>query len=260
MGSSTDQPNGNPDTLHDMAPRSILKTTIRQKMNRYIEMTQNWNDEAYYDEYHDGDSRRSWSTMALVLTGLAGLLVGFACAACLGALGLALLLLPTSASSATPAPPDAVVIVPTLMPPPQAQPFISGGLGLSQQEWEQRYGPGSQSETPGYLWYQGTYLVSFQESNVWYIEQRWSPENAATVDVARAQGAGLIAADSQYIQTYNPEGRPDLVADLYLSQSLISRFSGDVWVGGQPGNFIVAYNISDFGVTRMVITVGNNPS
>lgn len=229
-------------------------------------MTQSWNDEAYYDEYYDGDSRRSWSTMALVLTGLAGLLVGFACAACLGALGLALFLIPTSASSTTPAPPEAVVIVPTPLPPPQpvnpppeAQLLVSGGLGLSQQEWEQRYGPGSASETPGYLWYQGTYLVSFQDGNVWYIEQRWSPENPATVDIARAQAGGLIVADSQYIQTYSPEGRPDLVADLYLSQSLISRFSGNVWMGGQPGNFTVSYNISDFGVARMVITLGNNP-
>jgi hypothetical protein len=232
-------------------------------------MTQNWNDEAYYDEYYDGGSGRSWSTMALVLTGLAGLLVGFACAACLGALGLALLLLPTSTAGATPAPPDAVVIVPTPMPPPQpvnpppppeAQPFVSGGLGLSQQEWEQRYGPGSPSETPGYLWYQGTYLVAFPEGNVSYIEQRWGPENAATVDGARAQSGGLMPADSQYIQTYSPEGRPDLVVDLYFSPSLISRFSGNLWVGGQPGNFIVSYNVFDFGVSRMVITVGNNPS
>jgi len=229
-------------------------------------MTQNWNDEAHYDEYYDGDSGRSWSTTALVLSGLAGLMVGFACAACLGALGL-VLLLPTSTSSATPAPPDAVVIIPTPMPPPQpvnpppqAQPFVSGGLGLSQPEWEQRYGPGSQSETPGYLWYQGRYLASFQEGNVWYIEQRWGPENAATVDIARAQSSSLIPADSQYIQTYSPEGRPDLVVDLYLSQLLVGRFGGNVWVGGQPGNFIVAYNVSDFGVTRMVITLGNNPS
>jgi hypothetical protein len=230
-------------------------------------MTQDWNDEAYYhDEYGDRDSGRSWPTTALVLSGLAGLLVGFACAACLGAIGLAWLLLPTSTASATPTPAAALVTVPTPMLPPQSapspatQPFISGGLGLSQQEWEQRYGPGSPSETPGYLWYQGTYLVAFQEGNVSYIEQRWSPENAVTIDDARAQSAGLIPTDSQYSQTYSPEGRPDLVADLYFSQSLISRYSGNVWVGGQPGNFVVTYTMFDFGITRMVITVGNNPS
>ena len=234
-------------------------------------MTQDWNGEAYYhdDEYHDADTARSWSTMALVLSGLAGVLVGFACAACLGGMGLALLLLPTSTASATPAPADDLVIVPTPMPPPQpvnpppppeAQPFVSGGLGLSQQEWEQRYGPGSPSETPGYLWYQGTYLVAFPAGNVSYIEQRWSPENATTIDDARAQSGGLIPADRQYIQTSNPEGRPDLVADLYFSQSSISRFSGNVWVGGQPGNFTVTYTVFENRVTRMVITLGNNPS
>jgi hypothetical protein len=232
-------------------------------------MTQDWNDEAYYyDEYGDGDSGRSWSTMALILTGLAGVLIGFACAACLGGMGLAFLLLPTPTATANPAPAATVIILPTPTftpqpanpPPPEAQPFASGGLGLSQQEWEQRYGPGSPSETPGYLWYQGTYLVAYQEGNVAYIEQRWSPENAATIDNARVQSSGLMPADGQYVQTFSPEGRPDLVADLYLSQSLISRFSGNPWVGGQPGNFAVTYAVSESGVSRSVITLGNNPS
>ena len=138
--------------------------------------------------------------------------------------------------------------------------MVSGGLGLSQAEWEQRYGPGSPSETPGYLWYQGTYLVGFPEGNVGYIERRWNPENAATIDDARLQSGELIPADRQYIQTYSPEGRPDLVVDLYYSPSLVTRFSGNMWAGGQPGNFIVTYNVSDFGVIRMVISLGNNPS
>jgi hypothetical protein len=234
-------------------------------------MTQDWNDEAsYYDEYDDGDSGRRWSTMALVLTGLAGVLVGFACAACLGGIGLALLLLPTSTATATPAPAATAIILPTPAPTPlpanpppppsEPQPFASGGLGLSQQEWEQRYGPGNPSETPGYLWYQGRYLVAYQEGNVAYVEQRWSPEAAATIDDARAQTGGLIPADGQYIQTFSPEGRPDLVADLYFSQSLFSRFSGNVWVGGQPGNFTATYTVSESGVIRMVITLGNNPT
>jgi hypothetical protein len=236
-------------------------------------MTQDWNDqEYYYDEYTDGDSGRSWSSMALILSGLVGVLIGFACAACLGGLGLAFLLIPTSSTStantANPVPAATLVVLPAPtftpqpqnLPPPGNQPFVSGGLGLSQQEWEQRYGPGSQSETPGYLWYQGTYLVAYQEGNVAYIEQRWNPENAATVDNTRAQSSGLMPADGRYVQTFSPEGRPELVADLYFSQTLISRFSGNVWVGGQPGNFAVTYTISENGVIRSVITLGNNPS
>jgi hypothetical protein len=191
-----------------------------------------------------------------------------------GAIGLAFLLIPTgstSSSASTLPTPEVIAVIPAVPPPtpqpvnpppaaPEPIPFASGGLGLSQQEWEQRYGPGSQSETPGYLWYQGRYLVAYQEGNVSYIEQRWSPETAITIDDARAQSGGLIPTDRQYVQTYSPEGRPDLVVDLHLSQSLASRFSGNVWVGGQPGNFTVSYNVFETGVTRMVITLGNNPS
>lgn len=227
-------------------------------------MAQDWNDEAYNydDEYYAGASGRSWSTMALILSGLAGALIGFACAACLGGLGLAWLLLPTGSTSSQPTPTTILVNppIPEALPPPAAAPaFVSGGLGVSQPEWEQRYGPGSQSETPGYLWYQGTYLVAFQDGNVAYIERRWPPESAASFDDARLQGGELIPADRQYVQTYNPDGRPDWVADLYLSPSLSSRFGGSLWAGGQPGNFTVAYNVFDFGVTRMVIKLGNSP-
>jgi hypothetical protein len=230
-------------------------------------MAQNWDDEAYSygDEYYAEASGRTWSTTALILSGLAGALIGFACAACLGGVGLAWLLLPAESTSSVPTPTAALVSPPTpqtFNPPPaqEAAPLVSGGLGLSQPEWEQRYGPGSQSETPGYLWYQGQYLVAFQDGNVAYIERRWSPESAASFDDARLQGGELIPTDRQYVQTYNPGGRPDLVTDLYLSPSLISRFGGNLWVGGQPGNFTVTYNVFDYGVTRMVIQLGNSPS
>ena len=48
-------------------------------------MTQDWNDEAYYyDDYYDETPGRRWSSLALVLSGLLGVLIGFACAACVG--------------------------------------------------------------------------------------------------------------------------------------------------------------------------------
>ncbi|GAB4538863.1 MAG: hypothetical protein Kow0063_27140 [Anaerolineae bacterium] len=232
-------------------------------------MTQEWNDEAYYDdeEYYEEAAGRSWSTMALVLSGLAGVLIGFACAACLGGVGLALLLLPAESSSA-PVPTDTFVGPPTAAPTPQmvnpppapeTPPFVSGGLGLPQPEWEQRYGPGSPSETAGYLWYRSAYLVAFQDGQVAYIERRWSPENPATIEDARLLSSELIPTDRQLIQSYNPGGRPDLVVDLYLSPSLAGRFAGNPWVGGQPGNFTIAYSVFDVSVTRMVIKLGNNP-
>lgn len=230
-----------------------------------FQMTQNWNDEAYYDEYYEGVSERSWSTLALVLSGLAGVLIGFACAACLGGIGLAILLLPADTSSGTLAPTPVVVLPPTPQPvnpppAPELPALASGGLGLSKPEWEQIYGPGAPTDRPDLFWYQGIYLVGFQEGNISSIERQWPPENAVIVDEARQQSVSLVPGDSQNLQSGNPEGRPDLIVDLYSSPWLISRFSGGVWAGSQPGNFTVTFSVSGPGVTRMAISLGNNPS
>jgi hypothetical protein len=229
-------------------------------------MTQNWNDEAYYGDYYEEAPGRSWSTLALVLSGLAGVLLGFACAACLGGIALAILVLPADNSSNASAPTPVVVIAPTPQPvnpapAPELPPLPSGGLGLSKPEWEQIYGPGAPTDRPDFFWYQGgTYLVGFQEGNISYIERQWPPENAVPVDEARRQSGALIPGDSQNLQSGSPEGRADLIVDLYSSPWLVSRFSGGVWAGGQPGNFTVTFNVYEPGVTRMAISLGNNPS
>ena len=244
--------------------------------DRSIQLAEPWSSEGYYyDEYGDAGYPRSWSTLALILSGLLGILVGFACAICVGGVGLAILLLQpeedgTTAANLAPAPaaapapvPAAPAGVPTLeyLPPPApvAEPFYSGGLGLTQEEWEQLHGLGS-ADPSGFISYEnGTYLVGFQEGKVWHIERPWGPETPLTVEDARAESQNLIPADRQYLQAYSPEGRPDLVVDLYLSPSLASRFSGDWWTGGEPGNFTVTYSVSGYSVSRMVIALGNTP-
>jgi hypothetical protein len=227
-------------------------------------MTQNWNDEAHYDDYYETAPERSWSTLALILAGLAGILIGFACAACVGGAGLALFLLPADTSSQAPEP-TAILAAPVEpqpvnpAPAPVAPALPSGGLGLSQPEWEQLYGPGAPSDRPGFLWYQGgIYLVGFQDGSVSYIERQWPPESGITVDEARRQSGELSPFDRQYIQAYSPEGRPDLVVDLYMSPWLAGRFGGG-WVNGQPGNFTATFTLVQPNVTRMVISLGNNP-
>jgi hypothetical protein len=52
-----------------------------------------YDDQYYYDEYYDQTPRRGWSSLALAISGLVGLVLGFACAACVG-LALVLFLLP----------------------------------------------------------------------------------------------------------------------------------------------------------------------
>ena len=178
---------------------------------------------------------------------------------------------PTQEAQPTPTllPPDTPTNTPTGTPShtptptstPEPEPFyLSGGLGLSREQWEVFYEEGVPDDVFGFRY--GKYLVAFQADNVWYIECEWSAEDAVSLEDARTEADGLIPVDSQFVGTYSPEGMPELVVDLYMSESLKTRFdsaTGDWWTGGEPGNFIVVYGVFDDTVRRMVISLGNNP-
>jgi hypothetical protein len=136
--------------------------------------------------------------------------------------------------------------------------FASGGLGLGQQTWEQAH---AQSSTGpgGYVNYDDEeYSVIFMNGNVWTLELEFDGSQP-TLAEARVEGASLIPEDRQLVETYSPEGLPELMVDLYLSESLKGRFGSYVWIGGEPGNFIVIYAVYDERVARIVIGLGNYP-
>jgi len=120
--------------------------------------------------------------------------------------------------------------------------YASGGLGLSEADWE-----GSTTDS-----------VQFRNGNVWYLERTFD-DQGLTLEAARAEGAALMPADSRLVETYSPEGTPELVVDLYVSESLKERFESDVWVGGEAGNFITIYGVFDGVVPRVVLATGNQP-
>jgi hypothetical protein len=162
-------------------------------------------------------------------------------------------------SSNTPIPLPIFTTTPTNIP---ASIFASGGLGLSQSDWEKTHFKADLGYLAIGTGYDGKYDVMFRESNIWYIERQWSMNNAVTSDVVMAESQGLIPTDSQFIKTYSPEGRPETVVNLYFSESLKSRFNSedfDSWIGGESGNFTVQYNQYEYGITRMIIALGNNP-
>jgi len=91
------------------------------------------------------------------------------------------------------------------------QPFASGGLGLSKAEWEQQH---TQSGTFGSFvdYDNGKYALTFVDDKIEYLEQ------------ARDAAQTLTPEDSQFLETYSPEGFPELIVDLYVSESLKGRF------------------------------------
>lgn len=135
--------------------------------------------------------------------------------------------------------------------------FAPGGLGLSQQVWEQTHT--KSSEDLGYIKYDSDqYWVLFMEQKVWHLERDFT-NTQPTLDEARMESSLLIPEDSQLVETYHPEGVPELTVDLYLSESLKACFPSDNWIGGEPGNFVVIFGVFDGRVSRMVIGTGNNP-
>jgi len=133
----------------------------------------------------------------------------------------------------------------------------SGGLGLSKVSWEIQHSPG---ETwAGYIDYDnGKYSVMYIDEKVSHLERNFS-DQLPTLAEARSETEALIPSDSQLLETYSPEEMPELIVDLYMSQSLTDCFPVDAFVGGEPGNFIAVYGVFDGKVPRTVIGLGNNP-
>jgi hypothetical protein len=130
----------------------------------------------------------------------------------------------------------------------------SGGLGLSQNEWEQSHFKSDLNYTVIGTAYERGYDVVFQEGKVWSIQRQWNKEAAVTPDEAEAESKTLIPLDSQLIQTYSAADRPETNVNLYTSEWLKYRFNAE-----SSGNFTIQYTISDYGISRMMITLGNNP-
>lgn len=175
-------------------------------------------------------------------------------------------LLPTQTSTARVTPLPTNTSVPTAtstnvpLPTPtnvEDRAFFSGGLGLSKEDWEvQHTQTGSDIFGPIY---DNQYIVSFRDNKIWYIERQWSSVNAVSPQDVEAESSTLLPNDSQLVTVYNPSGRPETTVRLYISEALKDRFAEDDFVGGEPGNFTVQYNTFDNQVTRMIISLGNNP-
>lgn len=162
--------------------------------------------------------------------------------------------LPTNTQVPTPTPTDFPSPTPTEM---ESTMFSSGGLGLIKEEWERGH---SQTGTDifGPI-YDDQYIVSFRDNKIWYIELQWSSASAISPHDADNLGGMLIPSDGRLLTVYSPSGRPETTVRLYMSDGLKERFAEDDFVGGEPGNFTVQYNTYESRVTRMIVSLGNNP-
>lgn len=140
-----------------------------------------------------------------------------------------------------------------------AQPYASGGLGLTVAAWQKEHGPGTPRSfglayEDGHFW-----ALSGEDGRLIHIEQEIP---AMSIEDARILSTQLMPADAQLVGSYYADF--GLLVDLYYSPSLIEQIPNDDWTDAEPGNFMVIYG--QYGppegvgpVTDLLVATGNNP-
>lgn len=144
---------------------------------------------------------------------------------------------------------------------PTAPPFVSGGIGLTRQEWERRHG----SPTIIYDHYLqttyegGAYVVEFDNGRVWSITRRWPRGAAPLLRDALAEGVRLLPADATQYYSYTTRGntlRGPGGGVYYRSPMLTTVFPPDKFMNGSPGECAVTYVVDADRVTELSIFLG----
>ena len=163
------------------------------------------------------------------------------------------------ASTSAPAPITDIPMQPDITP---ASPFVSGGLGLTRSEWEAGHGL-PYAEIAGLPRYG---IADVQSQDIMYERDMiqmivWQIALPVSIDAAMAAADQYKPGDAQYLTSYAPDGRPETTVDVFSSVMLAERLgqAPHLWIGGEPGTFIVQYNRYPDGVTQAILSTGNNP-
>lgn len=172
---------------------------------------------------------------------------------------------PTRTTLPTAVPPTSTT-APTNTPPPTAVPASTSapiaeairGLGQDRASWEQDHTLTSQLGI-FYDYEDLTYSIIFLNDRIGHLEYQVEQEQAMSLNDARNLASQFIPSDSVFEETYSPPGLPELIVDLYSSQTLADIFEDGAFVGGEVGQFIVIYNMFENETSRIVMALGNNP-
>ncbi len=134
-----------------------------------------------------------------------------------------------------------------------AQPrYGSGGLGLSQEAWQTAAGRNIGGTG---ISSQGWYVISTRGGNIDSIERNFEAASGTTLEVARAHARGLMPEDARPVRTAQPT--PGRTVDVFISESLRGRFTGEtVWGGAPPGTFAATYAAAEGRILSLRLAVG----
>lgn len=129
----------------------------------------------------------------------------------------------------------------TAIPTEPSKTYASGGLGLSQIEWEKRHGAPNSKGYSARSYENNKYVVSFiygEDDPVDYILRQYQEGNMDS-SKAHAEARAMLPDDSRFVRT-------DQDVDYYHSESLIKRLEDAYgnpypWEDATPGEITIWY-------------------
>lgn len=138
---------------------------------------------------------------------------------------------------------------------PLTSPFQ--GLGEPIEVWEQSHQKDNNSDAMNLLYDNNLYYLMKYDGKINHLEITWGDDSALAFEDAKAIATRFIPSDSVLEETYTP--REYRIVERYSSATLAPIFDDLAWLGSPAGEFIVIYRQFDFGVSSVVLALGNNP-
>ena len=132
--------------------------------------------------------------------------------------------------------------------------YTSAGLGLSPQEWGQRYGASQGTDAGHSSFMNGSYVMRepWDAPYLTWVQRIYRAPESVSLETARKDIARMSPADAVLIDAKPSE--MGTVTETYRSETLKRRLPANTWDGTDAGSFIVVYRLSDGQVGGFVIT------
>ena len=149
--------------------------------------------------------------------------------------------------------PTGTVSTPTPLPA-----LVSGGLGLTLEEWVARFGQPDALVEELYVFDEPeqTYSLQVVNGRIATIYVAWKPESHPNLGAAQGVALNLIPRDALLVQATNLAA--DRFVGQYLSEQLATIFPDAPYAPLPAGTFTVVYQLANDGlVFQMIVAVGN---
>ena len=143
------------------------------------------------------------------------------------------------------APPVVVPTVVVAIPIATESGIASQGLGILYTDWLAGYGTPDSVAAPFFIFTrpEAVYTVVEYYGRISTIYVGWLPEQATTVEAARAVGKALSPRDAKPLSTQSMANGK--LVEVYYSQQLADVYPSGLYLDSLPGTFSITYDSND---------------